>query len=236
MATPAPTREDTRGVIARVIERLETIARRRGQREAVDADDEDGMEGLRRAAGGRGTFARVDEKGEREDDEEKHAVAKESLGAPTIAERARALSIGKAEALDEVFPDAVIIGGDQMGEVDGEALGKPHTTENARAQLRRLAGREYRLHTAVALHHGASGRTETAVDTHALTMRALTDAEIADYVARDAALDCAGSYRVESLDIALFELGRGDDFTAVIGLPHTRVVALLVRFGVRVLG
>jgi len=52
MATPAPTREDLRGVIARVIARLETIARRRGQREAVDADDEDGMEGLRRAVGG----------------------------------------------------------------------------------------------------------------------------------------------------------------------------------------
>nr|MBK7070552.1 transposase [Deltaproteobacteria bacterium] len=70
MATPAPTSDDLRGVIARVIARLETIARRRGQREAVDADDEDGMEGLRRAAGGRGTFARVDEKGARDDGSE----------------------------------------------------------------------------------------------------------------------------------------------------------------------
>ena len=126
--------------------------------------------------------------------------------------------------------------GDQLGEVDGEALGKPHTAERARAQLRRLAGREHRLHTAVAVHHRASGRTETAVDTTALVMRALTDEAIADYVARDAPLDCAGSYRVESLGIALFERVRGDDFTAVIGLPLTRVVALLEGFGVRVLG
>jgi len=74
MATPTPTREDLRGVIAQVIARLETIARRRGQREAVDADDEDGMEGLRRAAGGRGTFARIDEKGAREDDEEQQVA------------------------------------------------------------------------------------------------------------------------------------------------------------------
>ena len=66
MAMPAPTREDLRGVIARVIERLETIARRRDQREPSAAnDDEDGMEGLRRAAGGRGNFARVDERGAR---------------------------------------------------------------------------------------------------------------------------------------------------------------------------
>jgi len=75
MATPAPTCEDLRGVIARVIERLETIARRRDQREPSAAnDDEDGMEGLRRAAGGRGTFARIDEKGAREDDEEKRGA------------------------------------------------------------------------------------------------------------------------------------------------------------------
>lgn len=163
-------------------------------------------------------------------------AAKEGLGALPIPERARALAIGKAEALGEQYPDAIILGSDQMGEVDGEPLGKPHTAEKARAQLRRLAGREHRLHTAVAAHHRASGRTETLVDTHALTMRALTDAEIADYVARDAPLDCAGSYRVESLGIALFERVRGDDFTSVIGLPLTKVVALLAGFGVRVLG
>ena len=163
-------------------------------------------------------------------------AAKEGLSALPIAERARALAIGKAEALGAMYPDAVIIGSDQMGELDGEALGKPHTAENARAQLRRMAGREHRLHTAVALHHRASGRTEALVDTHALVMRALSDEAIADYVARDAPLDCAGSYRVESLGIALFERVRGDDFTAVIGLPLTKVVALLEGFGVRVLG
>ncbi len=163
-------------------------------------------------------------------------AAKEGLSALPIAERARALAIGKAEALGAQHPDAVIIGSDQMGELDGEALGKPQTAENARAQLRRMAGREHRLHTAVALHHRASGRTEALVDTHSLVMRALTDEAIADYVARDAPLDCAGSYRVESLGIALFERVRGDDFTAVIGLPLTKVVGLLEGFGVRVLG
>ena len=163
-------------------------------------------------------------------------AAKEGLSALPIAERARALAIGKAEALGAQHPDAVIIGSDQMGELDGEALGKPQTAENARAQLRRMAGREHRLHTAVALHHRASGRTEALVDTHSLVMRALTDEAIADYVARDAPLDCAGSYRVESLGIALFERVRGDGFTAVIGLPLSKVVGLLEGFGVRVLG
>lgn len=163
-------------------------------------------------------------------------AAKEGLSSLPIAGRARALAIGKAEALGERFPDAVIIGSDQMGELDGEALGKAHTAENARAQLRRMAGREHRLHTAVALHHRASGRTEALVDTHSLVMRALSEEAIADYVARDAPLDCAGSYRVESLGIALFEGIRGDDFTAVIGMPLTKLVGLLEDFGVRVLG
>lgn len=163
-------------------------------------------------------------------------AAKEGLSHLPIPERARALAIGKAEALGALHPDALIIGSDQMGEVDGEPLGKPHTAERAREQLRRLAGREHRQHTAVAVHHRASGRTETLVDTHVLVMRALTGQEIADYVSRDAPLDCAGSYRVESLGIALFERISGDDFTAVIGLPLTKVVSLLAGFGVRVLG
>lgn len=159
-------------------------------------------------------------------------AAKEGLSPLPIAERARALAIGKAEALGERFPDAVIIGSDQMGELDGEALGKPHTAENARAQLRRMAGREHRLHTAVALHHRASGRTEALVDTHSLVMRALTDEAIADYVARDAPLDCAGSYRVEASGPALFASMAGEDWTGIVGLPLTKVVTLLRRHGV----
>jgi septum formation protein len=66
-------------------------------------------------------------------------------------------------------------------------------------------------------------------------MRPLSDEAIAEYVHRDAPLDCAGSYRVESLGIALFESLHGDDFTAIIGLPLTHVVTLLARFGVGVL-
>ena len=162
-------------------------------------------------------------------------AAKQALCALSIPERARTLALGKAWSLGARFPDAVILGSDQIAEIDGEPLGKPHTVEGARAQLRRLSGRAHRLHTAVALHHAASGHTESDVDTHTLQMRSLDAAAIADYVARDAPLDCAGSYRIEALGIALFEHVRGDDFTAVIGLPLTRVVTLLERFGVRVL-
>lgn len=165
-----------------------------------------------------------------DEEAEKKLVSHLSLDA-----QARHLAVAKARSLGRAHPDAVILGSDQIGDLDGVALGKPHTVERACAQLRAMAGRTHRLHTAVAVHHAATDRTEAVVDTHELTMRALSDAAIADYVARDAPLDCAGSYRVEALGIALFERVRGDDFTAVVGMPLTRVVELLARFGVGVL-
>jgi septum formation protein len=149
---------------------------------------------------------------------------------------ALALARAKARSLAARFPDALAIGADQVAEVGGERLGKPGSEEAARAQLARLEGREHRLYTAVAVHDAASGRTADALDVHRVLLRSLSAAEIADYVARDRPLDCAGSYRIESLGIALMERVSGDDFTAVIGLPLTRVVALLGEFGVRTLG
>jgi septum formation protein len=146
-----------------------------------------------------------------------------------------ALSRGKARSLAETYPDALIIGSDQAVELDGELLGKPGTEEGARAQLKRLAGREHRLLTGVAALHPATDHLEEAIDVHRMAMRALGDDAIEAYVRRDQPLDCAGAYRVESLGVALFERMSGDDFTAIIGLPLTRLVALLECFGVRAL-
>jgi septum formation protein len=146
-----------------------------------------------------------------------------------------ALARGKARSVAAACPDALIIGSDQAVEQGGELLGKPGTIEGACAQIKRLAGREHRLLTAVAMLDAATGRVEEALDVHTMAMRPLSDEAIEAYVRRDQPLDCAGAYRIEALGIALFERLRGDDFTAIIGLPLTRVVALLERFGVRVL-
>ncbi len=161
--------------------------------------------------------------------------AERRLAAGTTEELASALALGKAESLAATCPDALILGADQIAEVDGERLHKPGTEENARAQLRRLAGRTHRLVTAVTVLRAADRRAETLVDVHHLTMRPLSDAAIARYVERDRPLDCAGSYRIEALGIALFERIEGADFTAIIGLPLTAVVTLLARQGLDVL-
>ncbi len=161
---------------------------------------------------------------------------KPALAHLDVPARALHLARAKAQSVAARFPDAVILGSDQIAEVDGDALDKPGTPERALAQLTRLAGRTHHLHTAVSLLHAPTGRAEEHVDIARLTLRALPRDALARYIARDAPLDCCGSYRVESLGIALFARIEGEDPTAIEGLPLMRVTALLSRFGLDALG
>ncbi len=148
-------------------------------------------------------------------------------------ERARRLAYAKAVAVSAYYQDAVVIGSDQVLDFDGLTLGKPGTDEAACLQLRQLAGREHRLITAVALS-GPSG-IWTHHDVTRLVMRPLSDREIARYVERDRPLDCAGSYKFESLGVALFSRIESEDPTAIVGLPLMALVKGLRFFGIPVL-
>lgn len=143
---------------------------------------------------------------------------------------------GKALSLRADLPGTCVLASDQLGECEGKVLNKPGTMDAARDQLRFLSGREHRLHTAVALLHTSTGRLEAEVVTTVLRMRALPEARIDRYLEQEMPLDCAGSYRMESLGIFLFEYIRGDDPTAVIGLPLMAVCRLLEDFGFEPLG
>jgi septum formation protein len=136
----------------------------------------------------------------------------------------------KAESLADLWPDALILGSDQVVDLDGEVLGKPGSADVAVAQLRRLVGRTHRLLTAVALRH-PDGRVEQELDVHHMTMRRLDDAAMRRSVERDRPFDCAGAYRIEAGGIALFESIDGADFTAIVGLPLLTVARLLVGAG-----
>lgn len=142
------------------------------------------------------------------------------------------LAARKARSLAAVHPDALIIGCDQVVEVGGRILGKPGTEDAAVRQLLDMAGRTHRLLTGLAVLEPATGRLGTALDVHDVTVRPLDEATARAYVRRDRPLDCAGSLRVESLGIALLARLRGNDYTAVIGLPLIALTGLLARFGV----
>jgi septum formation protein len=140
------------------------------------------------------------------------------------------LARAKAEAVAATAGPAWVIGSDQVAELDGRALGKPGTTDNAIAQLRSMSGHEVRFLTALCLA-GPDGRRFEALDVTTVHFRALGDDEIARYVERERPLDCAGSFKSEGLGIALFEAIDNRDPTALIGLPMIATARLLREAG-----
>ncbi len=135
------------------------------------------------------------------------------------------LARAKARAVAEDRPDAWVIGSDQVIALEQRVFGKPGTAEAAVDQLLTLQGRTHRLVTAVCIVSPA-GMAESLV-AFEMKMRSASRQTLAQYVAEDDPIDCAGSYRIESRGIRLFEYMRGDDYTAIVGLPLTTVVTLL---------
>lgn len=145
------------------------------------------------------------------------------------------LAAAKAAAVAALHPRAVVIGSDQVAELDGEAIGKPGTHERAVAQLRTMRGRSVVFHTAVAVQCAASGYAGAALAPVTVRFRALSDAEIEHYLRTEQPYDCAGSAKCETLGIALLEAIESDDPTALVGLPLIRTSALLREAGIDVL-
>ncbi|MDX9710455.1 MAG: Maf family protein [Trichloromonas sp.] len=148
----------------------------------------------------------------------------------------RHLSLHKAKSLGERFPDALIIGADQVfTDPRGKVLGKPGSAEAAVAQLREMAGRSHTFYTGVTVYDSLSREVLTDVVTFTVTLRRLSREQLARYVKRENPVDCAGSFKTEGLGIALMERMDGSDYTALIGLPLIRLTAMLEQFGVEIL-
>ncbi|HEX8779261.1 MAG TPA: Maf family nucleotide pyrophosphatase [Rhodanobacter sp.] len=148
--------------------------------------------------------------------------------------RAARLALAKAMAVADGLRDALVIGSDQVAELDGGVLGKPGTVANARAQLAASSGRVVHFHTALCLLDTRCGRHQLHVDHTRAHFRALSAAEIERYVAREQPLDCAGSFKCEGLGISLFECIDSEDPSALIGLPLIALARLLRATGVAV--
>jgi septum formation protein len=146
------------------------------------------------------------------------------------------LARAKAEAVAAQFPDALIIGSDQMAVCGSDVLGKPGTADRAEAQLTLLSGRSVEFVTGLCLHDARSGHSAVELDLTRVVFRQLTATEVRDYVAREQPLDCAGAFKSEGLGIALFERIEGEDPNALIGLPLIRLCRLLRTAGIAVLG
>jgi septum formation protein len=148
---------------------------------------------------------------------------------------AMALRLAEAKAADVARrrPDAVVIGSDQVAELDGEPIGKPHSHEAALSQLARMQGRTLVFHTAIAVASAGTVQVDSVPTT--VTFRRLPTAALDAYLRSDRPYDCAGAAKIESLGIALMERVESDDPTALVGLPLIRLTSMLAAAGIDVL-
>jgi len=149
---------------------------------------------------------------------------------------AQRLAHAKAYAVAGTCPNALVIGSDQVAEIDGCVLGKPGSEPAAIAQLQASSGHVVHFRTALCVidTRGGVPMEWAATDLTAVHFRLLGNDEIERYVAIEQPLDCAGSFKAEGLGIALFDTIESRDPTALIGLPLIALARLLRAAGLRV--
>jgi septum formation protein len=151
---------------------------------------------------------------------------------PALAQR---LALAKAKAVAAKFPHAVVIGSDQVADLNGQSLGKPGRHDKAVAQLRLMRGQTVVFQTAVAVVCTDSGFEQQSLAAVRVKFRDLTNDEIENYLLIEQPYDCAGSAKSEGLGIALLESIDSDDPTALIGLPLIRTCQMIHAAGIELL-
>lgn len=159
-------------------------------------------------------------------------VDESPLPTETPAATADRLAALKARAVATDYPDALIIGSDQVAHIGSEVFGKPGTVERAVDQLRRMSGQTVIFHTALALLNTRTGTLRAESVPTRVRFRSLDEAEIVRYVEKERPLDCAGSAKSEALGITLLDALSGDDPTALVGLPLIALARMLRAEGI----
>ncbi len=147
----------------------------------------------------------------------------------------RRLAEAKARAVAEQYPDALIIGSDQVATVAGRILGKPGGHEQAMEQLRLASGKRLQFITGLCLLNARTGVAQVEVVPFTVVFRVLDDRQIENYLRREQPYHCAGSFKSEALGIALCERFDGEDPNALIGLPLIRLIHMLEKEGINVI-
>jgi MAF protein len=145
------------------------------------------------------------------------------------------LSEQKARAVANIYPDALIIGSDQIAVIDGDILGKPGNHEVAIQQLRRASGKQVQFLTGLALYNAQQGEMQSLVEPFTVHFRQLSDDQINYYLHAEKPYNCAGSFKSEGYGISLFSQLQGNDPNSLIGLPLIQLIAMLERQGIDVL-
>jgi MAF protein len=142
------------------------------------------------------------------------------------------LALGKAKAIADRYPQALIIGSDQACICGSTILGKPGDMTRARLQLQACSGKQVDFYTGLVLLNSATGCWQQSMDVFSVTFRKLGETEIENYLQLELPFDCAGSFKAEGLGITLFEKMTGKDFHSLIGLPLISLCDMLREAGI----
>ncbi|AAZ24133.1 MULTISPECIES: Maf family protein [Colwellia] len=145
------------------------------------------------------------------------------------------LAIEKAKAVSSEYPNALIIGSDQVAVCEEEILGKPHNFDNAVVQLNKFSGKSITFYTGLCVYDSEKDKTIALVEPFIVHFNQLSQKDIANYLNAEQPYNCAGSFKSEGLGICLFSKLEGDDPNTLIGLPLIKLVGLLKQHGIDVL-
>jgi septum formation protein len=162
-------------------------------------------------------------------------VDETALAGETPEQLVRRLAEAKAKAVAKEFPNALIIGSDQVAVLDGKILGKPGNHDNAVKQLQQASAKTVHFLTGLCLFNSKTGNIQLDVIPFKVVFRKLSNAQIENYLLTEQPYNCAGSFKSEGLGIALFEKLEGDDPNALIGLPLIKLIDMFSNEGINIL-
>lgn len=158
-------------------------------------------------------------------------VDETALTTETPDQTALRLAELKAKAVAADYPNALIIGSDQVATLNGLHIGKPGNHENAVKQLQLMRGNSIIFHTALSLYNSATGNIQSRIVPTTVSIRCLSDAQIECYLRKEQPYQCAGSAKSEAMGIAIMEKMEGTDPNALIGLPLIALTQMLMNEG-----
>jgi len=162
-------------------------------------------------------------------------VNEDELPGETAIQLVERLAIAKAKAVTSDFPDALIIGSDQVCLNNGQILGKPGNFDNAFKQLKAASGQHVTFYTGLALVNSVTGEVQSLVEPYDVYFRKLSDEMITNYLHKEEPYNCAGSFKSEGFGISLFSRFEGKDPNSLIGLPLISLIEMLEKESFEVL-
>ena len=162
-------------------------------------------------------------------------INEKKIKGESVYQYVKRLSIEKAKKIAANNKNSIVIGSDEVADLDGKIVGKPLTRDKAKNQLRMLSGNKVVFRTGLCVINSNTGKYYSSVNNYTIFFRDLTDKVINSYLEKDDVLRCAASIRIEGLAINLVKSMTGSDPSSIMGLPLLKVINYLDKFGIKVM-